>query len=579
MKTAQALRSVLRRIDGRGYKAYKDIQGSYQLSRYILHIDYVQGDPFASPSRFRIQMSQTVSQFPAFLFQSSARKIALEDFMTRHFHHALESVVKGHRGSGKSGRIQIDCCGQEILDRSAVFVTKQQIEVRFTVGLPAAGRRVLSREAEAMIFRELPDIITRALIYDNMEKDTLRIHVETAEDQAVLRKMLKEKQLVAFLANGSILPRRSGVDDRPLQETQTEHVVSFQSPSTLEVELTLPNRGTVCGMGIPEGVTLIVGGGFHGKSTVLNALERGVYSHISGDGREYVATLPDACKIRSEDGRRIEGVNITPFITNLPFGKETTRFCTENASGSTSQAANIMEAVEMGSSLLLIDEDTSATNFMIRDERMQELVAKEKEPITPFVDKVRQLYQDYGVSTILVMGGSGDYFDVADTVIAMDSYIPYDVTIRAREIIQQHKTKRQEEGGTHFGDIVGRIPQPKSFDASRGKRDVKIDVKGLHTLIYGTTTLDLSSLEQLVDLSQTRAIGDIILYYSRKYAEKKLTLREGLEQLFSDLETQGVDLLSPRKLGSYAMPRIFEVAAAINRLRTLQCMQSPHRDT
>lgn len=571
MKTNKELQSILRRIDGRGYKAYKDIQGTYQFSHYRLHIDHVQGDPFASPSRLRVQIAQSESQFPMRLFSSPARKIGLEDYLTRMFARAIETVAKGRRGSGKSGRMQIDYCGQEILDRTALFVTPEEIEVRFTAGLPAAGRRVLSREAEAMLFRELPDIVTQSLFYRNLKQEAVQKHVEMAEDYEALRHALQQKKLVAFVANDSILPRKSGVDDRPLQESRTEHVVPFRSPASLEVEMTLPNRGAIRGMGIPEGITLIVGGGFHGKSTLLNALERGIYAHIPGDGREYVATVPEACKIRAEDGRRIENVNITPFINNLPFGKDTIHFATENGSGSTSQAANIIEAVEMGCTLLLIDEDTSATNFMIRDERMQELVAKDKEPITPFVDKVRQLQQDYGVSTILVMGGSGDYFDVADTTIMMDAYTPHDVSDRAHTIMQKHTTRRMEEGGRYFGKITERRPQARSFDASRGKRDVKIDVKGLHTLIYGTTTLDLSGLEQLVDSSQTRAIGDIILYYSRRYAGHEYSLREGLEQLFAELEQHGLDLLSSHKLGHYAMPRIFEVAAAINRMRTLHC--------
>lgn len=573
MKTQQDLHTTLRRIDGRGYKAYKDIRGIYEFPTFTLCIDHVQGDPFAAPSRVRIQISQTVSQFPEKLFASNARRIALEDYLTRQFDKAIATVAKGHRGSGKSGRIQIDRCGQEILDRTSAFVDNRQIEMRFTVGLPARGRTVLSREAEIMFFREIPDIVQRSLLYESLSASDVLRHVEVAEDQESLRQALHDRHIVVFIANDAVLPRRSGIDDRPLQETAQEHVVTFQAPQRLEVEVELPNRGKIRGMGIPEGVTLIAGGGFHGKSTVLNALERGVYNHIPGDGRDYVVTIPEACKIRSEDGRRIEKVNITPFITNLPFGKDTSHFSTDNASGSTSQAANIMEAVEIGSKLLLIDEDTSATNFMIRDERMQELVAKEKEPITPFVDKVRQLYKDYGVSTILVMGGSGDYFDVADTVIMMDAYTPRDVTEQAQEIIQKHKTKRMEEGGTFFGPVVGRTPKARSFDASRGKRDVKIDVKGLCTLFYGTTTIDLSGLEQLVDTSQTRAIGDIILYYSRHYAGKEYTLRQGLEKLFEEIRRSGLDLLSSRKLGNYALPRLFEVAAAINRMRTLKCVR------
>lgn len=582
MKTQYELQSTLRRIDGRGYKAYKDIQGSYQFPTHTLHIDHVQGDPFAAPSRVRIQLPQTVSQFPETLWNSAARKIALEDYLTRQFERAIGQEAKGQRGSGKSGRIQIDRCGQEILERTSATVTAQHVEIRFTVGLPAGGRRVLGREAEIMLFHEIPSIVQRALIFKNLQIDAMALHVEVAEDQDFLRQQLKERQLVAFLANGAILPRRSGIDDCPLQPNGREQVVPFQSPPEVEVEFDLPNCGEIRGMGIPEGVTLVVGGGFHGKSTLLRALERGVYNHIPGDGREYVVTVSDACKIRAEDGRRIEKVDITPFIANLPFGKDTTQFCTENASGSTSQAANIIEAVEIGSRLLLIDEDTSATNFMIRDERMQELVSKDKEPITPYVDKVRQLYRDYGMSTILVMGGSGDYFDVADTVIMMDAYTPHDVTTRSREIIQKHATTRHDEGGTRFGPVAQRTPLSRSFNSSRGKRDVKIDVKGLHTLIYGTTTIDLNSLEQLVDASQTRAIGDMILYYARRYAgshyagshstKREYTLREGLERLFADIQQHGLDLLSPRKPGNYAMPRIFEVAAAINRMRTLTCV-------
>jgi predicted ABC-class ATPase len=317
-------------------------------------------------------------------------------------------------------------------------------------------------------------------------------------------------------------------------------------------------------------VTLIVGGGFHGKSTLLNAIEKGVYPHIPGDGREYVATLPSAVKIRAEDGRSIERVDISPFIDPLPQGKDTVRFSTENASGSTSQAANIIEALEVGSRLLLIDEDTSATNFMVRDERMQELVPKDKEPITPFVDKVKQLYRDLEISTILVMGGSGDYFDVADTVIMMDNYQPRCVTSKAKEIALRHASRRVDEGGDHFGSITPRQPLVQSFDASRGRRDVKIDAKGVRTILFGATAIDLWYLEQLVDPSQTRAIGLMIHYYSEHYLEKTQYLKEGLTKVMEDVQEKGFDILLPYKVGNLAMPRIHEVAGAINRMRTLK---------
>ena len=566
MASKEDLRNILNRIDGKGYKAYKDIEGSYDYGTFLLHIDHVQADPFAAPSRLRAHVPLSKTGFPNSLFERRIEQIAFQDFTARRFESIRIKVNKGHRGIGRSGLISIDSGKQEILGRSAASIDGQGVEVRFTVGLPADGRKILSKEALAIFFQEIPQIIEQTLFYQYYDPSELKLHVEVTEDQDVIKGQLEEKGLVAFIGDRSTLPRRSGIDDRPL----TQNVVPLYYPPELEVEMILPNHGRMKGMGIPRGVTLIVGGGFHGKTTLLNAIEKGVYPHIPGDGREYVATLPSAVKIRAEDGRSIERVDISPFIGPLPQGKDTVRFSTENASGSTSQAANIIEALEMGSRLLLIDEDTSATNFMVRDERMQELVSKDKEPITPFVDKVKQLYRDLGISTVLVMGGSGDYFDVADTVIMMDNYQPRCVTKKAKEIALKHASRRVDEGGDHFGSITPRQPLVQSFDASRGRRDVKIDAKGVRTILFGATAIDLWYLEQLVDPSQTRAIGLMIHYYSEHYLEKTQYLEEGLTRVMEDVQEKGFDILLPYKVGNLAMPRIHEVAGAINRMRTLK---------
>ena len=566
MVPKEDLKNILIRIEGKGYKAYKDIEGSFDFGTFTLHVDHVQGDPFAVPSRLRAYVPLLRTGFPTFLFEPRIRRIAFQDLIARQFEWIRAKVNKGHRGIGKSGLISIDSGEQEILERSAASIDAQGVEVRFTVGLPADGRRILGREAITIFFQEIPQIVEQSLFYQYYDPAEPKRHVEVAEDQEAIRGQLEEKGLVAFVGDMSTLPRRSGVDDRPL----TQNVVPFCSPPELEVEMILPNRGWLKGMGIPKGVTLIVGGGFHGKTTLLDAIKKGVYPHIAGDGREYVVTLSSAAKVRAEDGRSIEKVDISPFINHLPQGKDTVRFSTENASGSTSQAANIIEALEMGVKLLLIDEDTSATNFMVRDERMQELVTKDKEPITPFVDKVQLLYRDLGVSTILVMGGSGDYFDVADTVIMMDNYQPRFVTKRAKEIALKHSSTRKNEGGEHFGRVTLRQPLPQSFDASRGRRDVKIDAKGMRTILYGSTNIDLSYLEQLVDSSQTRAIGLMIHYYSENDLDKTQNLREGLTKVMEDVQEKGFDILLPYKAGNLAMPRIFELAGAINRMRTLK---------
>ena len=360
---------------------------------------------------------------------------------------------------GTSGLVAVEAGGQEVLLRNSCVIDDRFLEIRFVVGLPAAGRSVLAREAIEIFFTEIPAVAAESLFIDRVEGGAFAHHVDTVEDYHHLRSSLSDLGLAAFVADGSLLARNSGVDDRPI----TNGGIPFVSPPSLSVTVTLPHRGRITGMGIPRGVTLIVGGGFHGKSTLLSALERGVYPHVPGDGRELVAADPTAVRIRAEDGRYIQKVDISPFITNLPLGRDTANFCSENASGSTSQAASIIEALEAGSSLLLIDEDTSATNFMIRDERMQQLITKDKEPITPFVDKVGKLFIDHGVSTILVMGGSGDYFDVADTVIAMDTYLPQDVSDRAKEISERHRASRKDEGGARFGAVTKRTPDPSSL--------------------------------------------------------------------------------------------------------------------
>ncbi|MBN2056077.1 ABC-ATPase domain-containing protein, partial [bacterium] len=459
MKSPDELKRIFGRIHRKSYKAYKDIEGEYDFGSYDLFIDHVQGDPFAAPSRIRIWLPHQVAGIPPEFFSTTSRSIALEDYLGRSFARALGRTSRGRRGMGTSGLIEIDQGGQHILERSAVVVFENGLEIRFVMGLPAAGRSILGDQAVEMFFTELPPAVEHGLMYHRLDGAVVKAHIDCADDQDWLRSRLAAENLVCFVPDGARLPRMSGVDDRPLDR----EVVPFASPDELRVGFTLPHHGAISGMGIPRGVSLVVGGGFHGKSTLLAAIELGIYNHLPGDGREFAVTERSAVKVRAEDGRYICDVDISPFITNLPMHKSTVRFSTENASGSTSQAASIMEALEMGSQLLLIDEDTSATNFMIRDRRIQELVAKNREPITPFVDKVEALFRDHGVSTILVMGGSGDYFEKADTVLLLDNYRTYCVTGTARTIAQRFETGRLNEGGESFGSIKPRRPAANSF--------------------------------------------------------------------------------------------------------------------
>ena len=565
MKNYKELEKILFSMDGKSYSVYKSLKGEYRFEKYVLAIDHVQSDPYAPPSKMRVIMDRKICGIPYELTDTKDKNIAVSDFLTRNFYREIQKSGNDSTGTGGSGRIFIDRCGQEILERTSVLIKEDKVEVRFEMGMPARGRRIMGKAAQKIIFQQLPEIVEKSIIYDNLNKKALNEQVILVLDQEYARKMLKEKGLVAFVANDSVLPRESGVSDRPMK-----NAVKFKSPEKFEITLKLPSGKEVSGMGIPKGITLIVGGGYHGKSTLLAALERGVYNHIAQDGREFIISESDAVKIRAEDGRNVEKVNISGFINNLPQNKDTRAFSTENASGSTSQAANVAEALEYGTSLLLIDEDTSATNFMIRDGRMQKLVAKEKEPITPFIDRVKELYDNFGVSTILIVGGSGDYFDVANHVIMMDEYVPKDVTEKAKEIAKTDENKREFSSNDKFQGVTQRIPLKKSFSQS-GKLD-KTKAKGKYSILYGKELIDISGLEQLVDDSQTNCIAVMIDYFKNKVLDEKLTLSQVADRIYERIEKEGLDSISSYTghPGNLALPRKQEFCGAVNRYRKLK---------
>ena len=561
MKSSVELKNELFKIDGKGYKAYKVLEGKYDFKKYVLSIDHVQGDPFASPSRVRIIIDNKIAQIPEELFDNKNKEIAVCDFLTRLFSKNIKNQSEKIFGSGKSGLIEISRCPQEILERTAIIRNKNFFEARFYVGFPARGRSVLARELEKIIFNIIPNIVENTFIYKNINKLNLINRVKLIEDQFYIRKNLKEKGLVAFVANESILPRESGVSARPLRNGK-----KFISPQALEVEFDTPNRGKIKGMGIPKGITLIIGGGYHGKSTLLRALELGIYNHIEGDGREFVITDESALKVRAEDGRAITSTDISLFINNLPNGKDTIKFNTENASGSTSQAANIIEAIESKSKVLLIDEDTSATNFMIRDDIMQQLVVKEKEPITPFIDVAKSLYKQLGISTVLVAGSCGDFFDIADLVIQMDSYEPYEVTAKAKELSRGKVSLRDDlDISIDFGRVLDK------GSISEGPKGIKIKTLGKDGLSINKENIDLKSVEQIVDGEQINTIGMAIKFIEDKYSGKDLTIEKIADEIEKDITKNliGIDNIKGGN-GSLAMPRKQEILCAINRLRTLK---------
>lgn len=575
MQTRDALKKALADLDGRSYKQYKDIVGDWDFGDYVVSIDHAQSDPFAKPSRIRVQLPGRYVKLPEGSHSTPSRARGVEALLARTFAKFATRESK-RRGTGRSGRIEMTSPGQEVLSQTAVRILDDGgVEARFTVGLPSSGRRISAKNAVELLTEDLAAVIELSLRGPSYSEQEIFNHAYLNEDAEELRAQLVEHGLVAFIADGSILPRNSGTSDHPLKG---DGVVPFASPGALRIQLEVPNAGELRGMGIPEGVTLIVGGGFHGKSTLLQALQWGVYNHRPRDGRDFVVTIPDAVKVRAEDGRSVAGVDISPFIGKLPLGKSTEFFSTTNASGSTSQAAGIVEAVEAGAKLLLIDEDTAATNFMIRDRRMQELVPKSREPITPFVDRVRQLHREQGVSTILVIGGSGDYLDVADTVIAMDQYVPQHVTAQAKKIALEVRTGRLPEAPGQLGDPQSRIPDPSSIDSRQGRWKAGIKVPDKNSIRFGPTVIEVGAIEQLVSLAQSRTVAAALLFARDHFVDGKRTITEILDAVEKALSRDGLDALDERRVGHLTAFRRHELAAVLNRLRTLEIVRSSDSD-
>ncbi|WP_139738644.1 ABC-ATPase domain-containing protein [Actinomyces wuliandei] len=579
MRDAAALGRLLVQMDGQTYSAYKRLAGSYQLGPFRLDIDHVQVDPYAPPSRMRLSASPTQARLPARLARDTLTRTAVADFLLRRLAQAAHRLAPRPTGTGSSGIVTTGEPGQEILERTSIVVAPEgggaRVEARLEVGLPASGRRIRGREAARLLTDVLPQLAEETLVYANLGRqaqDALDAHVEFVHDQEYIRSSLPQRGLVAFVGDGAVLPRRSGDSDLPLTGAT---VVPFASPPSLRTAFDLPSGRRVEGMGIPEGVTVIIGGGYHGKSTLLRALERGVYPHVAGDGREWVVTRPDAVTVRAEDGRAVTGVDISPFISNLPSGTDTRFFSTTNASGSTSQAANLVEAVDAGASVLLIDEDTSATNFMIRDEQMRAVIPVDQEPITPFVERVRPLLTERGVSTILVAGGSGAFFDVADHVIAVNHYRPSDVTREAREVAEATSGSSRAAAGAA-------LPAPgtrRSVTLGRsGGKPAK--VRGRGSILYSGDTIDLAAVPQLVDAAQTQAVAWVLdrlpglLDQAASLpggTSRPTSLFEAVDAVLRRIDRDGLDWLSPYRghPGHLTRPRRHELHAAVNRYRRL----------
>lgn len=548
------LKKRMEKIDHRSYPAYKDLKGEYQFDSYLLKIVHVQSDPFARASDLQVILPNTFDKQD---FDTPYKKRALADFLLRLFEQNLNKAQKRQK-SKKESLLSLQHPGQQVLERSSLRIHEEQIIFSFHVSFPATGRKILVSSLIELLFDTLPKLITQSFLYDSIspaEKQKLKNAIALSMDQHLLRKQMKEKGMAAFVANGSMLPRKSGNCDLPLKDG-----VPFVSPKSLETTLQLANGKTITGMAIPQGITLICGGGYHGKSTLLSALEKGVYDHIEGDGREYVLSDASAVKIRAEDGRSIQNEDISAFIQNLPQKKDTVSFSTENASGSTSQAAALMEALQADCKLLLIDEDTSASNFLFRDEMMSEIIPSDKEPIIPLLNHMKKMYEQAGVSTILVAGSSSAFFLEADCILAMDEYEPKDITEFVKEKIKEHPQKLIEPIQKDWSKPLKDMQITTEKESER----LKIKTKSKDKLLFNHKEIDTKAIEQITEEGQLKMAGYLLAMLAKKYPQQTLYLPDVLKQAKNEFISELLESGQGKDLSEI---RLQEIPAVFGRIR------------
>jgi len=580
----QQLHDLLASIDGQPFHNIQKLRGSYRFPRFELSFIKMQGSPGANPASIAsIKLALQDSKIPEEFFKTMGCKLAVADFLIRRFRHGINKFAQQNRGKDGSGSFSTIALSQKMLIRDSVLFGDEAVYLRFITSLPAkrqGGGVFDAEQAWIMFSQELTAIVDATFFYQHYEEKTrtlLQQFVNVQKTRAEILQFIRQHDLIAFIANGVKLPRQSGVDDRPAMD---ESVKTFQSPASLQIKIPLADGRDIIGMGIKEGITCITGGGYHGKSTLMQAILTGVYAHIPGDGREYVVTREDAFFIRAEEGRNIRNVDISPFIGDLPNGLKTACFSSDNASGSTSQAANIVEAIESGSRLLLFDEDTCATNFLVRDELIKKILDGAQEPIKPLYSTVRSLWEKHHVSMIFVVSGLGYFLQKADTCLLMDNYRCEDITAKVRDRLGPIAA---ENIPIHDFAISRRLATD-NFDPAyvnqRLNKTLPKRIKDLRNaprqLEYGMDLINLEAVAQIAEAPQVLAIGYCLLALRtqlKQSGDRPETIRFWINWLENKINKHGLDCLQPDYPGTLSMPRKYELAAAINRIRSLRIFQ------
>ena len=580
----KALYQKIRSLQGKNYGLYKSLADrSWDFGDFVLEFLHVQGDPYAPASRVMIKASLLMLGFPSEWGGTFERRLALSDYLYRR----LSALVR-EKYPDRDAAVVFDTAGPEMLVRNALWVDNGELRACLQVRLPGDGRKIQAEAAAEILTMVLPDLVSAAL-YNSGESKKDGVEPELVEHYRVLAErkeilsQLEERGLCAFVPDGAVLPRASGLSELPM-----EGAVPFVAPEEMAVTL-VANGREIRGMGIPKGITVISGGAFHGKSTLLQALTKSVYPHIPGDGREGIVVSESAVRVGVEDGRSVRGTDLSQFVRDLPGGISTKNFTTACASGSTSEAANLMEAMEAGSDVFLIDEDSSAVNFLIRDVRVRKLLGDDREPLIPLTDRIREIK---GRSFILVAGACGDFLDLADNIIVMASYKAECARINGKNVAAGLSDRAVGSAAGDGAKVVPGLPafvEPECRDfaeyvkpllpslrpASAVERQVKVKISGDTLLQIGFLVSDTSKAGALVDKQQRFGAGFMLLNLCQNAASNndangesaKATIMERINALCEKIKNVGFRNLPQGLSREMSLPRPIDIACVLYRLR------------
>ena len=561
----KALYQKIRSLNGKNYGLYKSLADKpWDFGDFALEFLHVQGDPYAPASRVLIKANLSMLGYAGEWGGTYERRLALSDFLYRKLGRLVQE-----RYPGKDAAVIFDTAGPEMLVRNSLWIDNGELRACLQVKLPGDGRKIQAELAAEILTMVLPDLVSAGLYYSKSDEAALQEHFRVLAERKEILSQLDARGLCAFVPDGAVLPRASGLSEMPL-----EGAIPFVAPEEMAVTLNVCGRD-IRGMGIPKGITVITGGAFHGKSTLLQALTRAVYPHIPGDGREGIVIDESALRVGVEDGRSVRGTDLSPFVRDLPGGVSTKNFNTLSASGSTSEAANLLEAMEAGSRTFLIDEDSSAVNFLIRDGRVRKLLGDEREPLIPLTDRIREISAQ-GYSFILVAGACGDYLDLADNIVIMANY--------KAEVPQVKVTACAELGRSEPAEVS----QPRSFVAymqplqksvrptSAVERQVKVKLAGDTLLQIGFLVSDTSRLNTLVDRQQRFGAGFVLLNLLQNAASNAESgdvsnagdsVAETIRKLYEKIQNVGFRNLPQGMSREMSLPRVVDIACVAFRLR------------